>query len=309
MSPEKIGMAFSEASNKYLDFAERRFAYETYKYKAYVYKTFFNFLGKDFAIHEITSSMISSYLATRHSNNNYNVHRRELSALFSYVKDTLDGITKNPVRKISKLPHNVAVKQIPKEKDVIQLLLAADHNTDEKELLIVLLHTLARIDEVLRLRWEDVNFDKRIVTKWSKKTRDGSYKPIPVTMNDELHATLWAMWENKKQALWVFYNERTENRYYKRSKFMKGLCKKAGVLPFGFHELRHLMASLMADNPKISTKTIQKILGHSEARTTEIYLHELDGAVQVAMESISGQFSAKKSNPQQDLQPKNNKDS
>jgi integrase len=306
-TPTTIGMAFSEASNKYLDFAERRFASETYKYKIYVYKTFFAFLGQDLFMHEITSSLISSYLETRHSNNNYNVHRRELSALFSYAKDTLEVINRNPVLKTSKLPHNVAIKQIPKEEDVLKLLLVADHSTDEKDLLVVLLHTLARIDEALRLRWEDISFEKRIVTKWSKKTRDGSYKPIPVNMNDELHDTLWRRWEKREHEVWVFCNQRTQDRYYKRPKLMRSLCKKAGVPPFGFHQLRHLMASLMADNPKISTKTIQKILGHSAHRTTEIYLHELDGAIQVAMESISGRFSLKNPNPQQDPQQKTKK--
>ncbi|MFH2091790.1 MAG: tyrosine-type recombinase/integrase, partial [Pseudomonadota bacterium] len=67
---------------------------------------------------------------------------------------------------------------------------------------------------------------------------------------------------------------------------------------FGFHTLRHLMASLMADNPKTSIKTIQKVLGHSEARTTEIYLHELDGAMESAMDDLSGKFTQKETNPQ-----------
>jgi integrase len=49
----------------------------------------------------------------------------------------------------------------------------------------------------------------------------------------------------------------------------------------------------MADNPKISTKTIQKVLGHSDLKTTEIYLHELDGAVENAMDSLSGKFNIK----------------
>ncbi len=72
---------------------------------------------------------------------------------------------------------------------------------------------------------------------------------------------------------------------------MRGLCKRAGVKPyFGFHTLRHLMASLMADNPKTSTKTIQKVLGHSAYKTTEIYLHALDGAVETAMDDLSGRF-------------------
>jgi len=66
----------------------------------------------------------------------------------------------------------------------------------------------------------------------------------------------------------------------------------------GTDTLRHLMASLMADNPKISTKTIQKILGYSESKTTEIYLHELDGSIENAMDSISGKFTQKNEKPQ-----------
>ncbi len=309
-TPTKTGMAFSESCNQYLDFAQKRFAEETYKYKVYVYTKFFEFLGKDFQLQEITPSIIASYLKTRHSNNNYNVHRRELSALFTYAKDTLETIEKNPVKKVGRLPHTPAVKQIPKEEDVIKLLLAADPQTDENDLLIVLLHTLARIDEVLRLTWEDINFENRTLTKWTRKTKDGAYRPVTVTMNDELYNTLWSMWQKKLQNTWVFYNKRTEDRYYKRPKFMKGLCSRAGISPhFGFHTLRHLMASLMADNPKISTKTIQKILGHASHRTTEIYLHELDGAIGSAMESISGKFTQRKEDPRPQAPPTNYKGS
>ena len=56
------------------------------------------------------------------------------------------------------------------------------------------------------------------------------------------------------------------------------------------------MASLMADNPKTSTKTIQKVLGHSELKTTEIYLHEIDGAIENAMDDLSGRFTPKDPN-------------
>ncbi len=128
---------------------------------------------------------------------------------------------------------------------------------------------------------------------------------VHYTMNNDLYSTLWDMWQKKIQNKWVFYNNRTDDRFYKRPKFMKGLCDRAGISPhFGFHTLRHLMASLMADNPKISTKTIQKILGHASHRTTEIYLHELDGAVGSAMDSISGKFTQRKEDPRPESPPK-----
>ncbi len=120
-----------------------------------------------------------------------------------------------------------------------------------------------------------------------------------VSINEELHDTLWRMWQNRKQDKWLFYNERTNDRYMHRPKLMKGVCKRAGIEPhFGFHTLRHLMSSLMADNPKISTKTIQKVLGRSNLKATEIYLHELDGAVETAMDSLSGKFTQKRDEPQ-----------
>ncbi len=217
----------------------------------------------------------------------------ELTALFTYAKETLEVVGKHPINKIEKMPHNVKKKVISHESDVIKLILAADPLTDELELLVFLLHTLARIDEALKMTWDDLNFEKRTVTKYTKKTKDGSDKDVTVKMNDELYDTLWNMWKNRKQNTWLFYNERY-NRYQHRPKFMKGICKRAGIVPpFGFQTLRHLMASLLIDNPKVSTKTLQGILGHAEQRTTEIYMHELDGANVEAMDSIPGKFARK----------------
>ncbi len=45
---------------------------------------------------------------------------------------------------------------------------------DERPLLLVLLHTLARISEILKLRWEDVNFNKSTIRLWTRKRSDGN---------------------------------------------------------------------------------------------------------------------------------------
>ena len=202
----------------------------------------------------------------------------------------MEVVTIHPLRKIKKLLHQVKSKTIPKESDVIKLIQAADPDTDERDLLLTVLHTLARIDEILKLTWDDIDFEKRILSKWTRKSGNSSPKEIRVNINDELYDILWNRWESRKQDTWVFYNNTTKTRYLKRPKFMKGLCKRAGIKPIGFH----FMSSLLDDNPKISTKTIQKILGHASKRTTEIYLHELDGSIESAMNSISGKFMLKK---------------
>ncbi|MGL1932411.1 MAG: tyrosine-type recombinase/integrase [Desulfotalea sp.] len=71
---------------------------------------------------------------------------------------------------------------------------------------------------------------------------------------------------------------------------MHRICKEAGVPKLGFHDFRHYVASLLANNPKISKKTIQDILGHKSLTTTEIYLHTVDKSQEVALKSLDGVF-------------------
>ncbi len=70
--------------------------------------------------------------------------------------------------------------------------------------------------------------------------------------------------------------------YQNRNKLMKRLCKKAGVRHFGFHAIRHSGASVM-DNNNVPIGSIQRILGHENRRTTEIYLHSIGEAEREAM--------------------------
>ncbi len=72
---------------------------------------------------------------------------------------------------------------------------------------------------------------------------------------------------------------------------MKTLCKAAKVPYFRFHPLRHSGASVL-DNNNIPIGSIQKILGHENRKTTEIYLHTIGDSERKAME-IFGQVSKK----------------
>ena len=99
---------------------------------------------------------------------------------------------------------------------------------------------------------------------------------------------------------WAFYHrywdrekaEWCESPYRVRKTLMRMLCKRAGVTYFRFHALRHFGASVL-DRANISFGSIQRILGHENRTTTEIYLHSIDEIDRAAMEYLGAQIEKK----------------
>lgn len=76
--------------------------------------------------------------------------------------------------------------------------------------------------------------------------------------------------------------EKQTGPYKSRRKKMRTLCRKAGVRYFCFHALRHSGASVM-ESANVPLGSIQRILGHENRSTTEIYLHSIGQAERHAM--------------------------
>ena len=91
-------------------------------------------------------------------------------------------------------------------------------------------------------------------------------------------------------------NEETGDRFRNRRKMLYGINKRAGINPpIHYHELRHFVASVLADSKTISKKTISDILGHKSLATTEIYLHSIGDSQIQAMKGLEGRFSPEES--------------
>jgi integrase len=102
-------------------------------------------------------------------------------------------------------------------------------------------------------------------------------------MTEKLHEVLSGRYEKRDSSKpWVFWHRYwsrkkgrfCEGPYDDRKKIMKSLCKKAGVKYFRFHPLRHSGASIM-DSKNVPLGSIQRILGHENRKTTELYLHSI----------------------------------
>ena len=113
-------------------------------------------------------------------------------------------------------------------------------------------------------------------------------------MSERLYQILSRRYANRdKRKPWVFWHrywdrknkEWVEGPYKDRKKIMKNLCRKAGVRYFRFHPLRHFGASIL-DQGKAPIGAIQRILGHENRSTTEIYLHSIGEAEREAMKIL-----------------------
>ena len=114
-TPLQTGMAFFELCTLYLDFSKKKHVTKSYKGKKWILKDFLKFLGKKketFLISEITPKLIIKDLDKRPTNKSYNVYRKELSAIFTYARDVLETVDRNPVQKIDKLPHKAKRKTV-----------------------------------------------------------------------------------------------------------------------------------------------------------------------------------------------------
>ena len=213
---------------------------------------------------------------------------RYLKATFNWaVKQSL--ATQNPVDGIEFLPIEKRLKYIPPIGDIDKVLAPA--SPEIRDYLLTICDTMARVGEINRLTWDDVNLEERYVILYTRKKRGGHLTPRKVPMTQRLHELLMRRFsERKGNAPWVFVNRYKDPKtgqisvgpYKYRATILKTLCKKVGVRHFRFHALRHAGASIL-DNRNVPIGYIQKILGHENRTTTEIYLHSMDENLRDAM--------------------------
>jgi integrase len=248
---------------------------------------------KDLNCNDITSSMIEDYIIRRSKVSPIvaNKELQYLRAAFNYGNKR-KIISHNPTDQIGFLPIEKRKKYIPQMEDVTRVISFADSDTQHYLWTIVL--TAGRVNEINNLTWDDVSFSDRYVTLWTRKRKNGNREPREIPMVPKLQDILYHRYQQRDHTLpWVFWHEywcRDSQRWIKapykdRKKIMGTLCRNAGAKYFRYHAIRHLTASVL-DDMGIPIGTIQRILGHQNRKTTEIYLHSIGDAERKAMDKL-----------------------
>ena len=292
-------MAFLDLVNFRLDYVKAYNSDRHYTDHIYLAKRWVKQWGK-LRCSQISPSMIQSFLLKRfRQTSGYTANKdlRMLRALFNFaMQPTRDWMDHNPTRGIEFFPVEKRIKYVPPKEDVLRVILAAD--SDTQDYLWTIASTMGRMGEINRLTWHDVNFPARGVTLYTRKKKGGHLTPRNVPMTGKLFEVLSKRFDNRdKDKPWVFWHRYwsrkngkwIEGPYAERKRIMKTLCAKVGVRYFRYHALRHYGASML-DSAKIPIGSIQRILGHENRTTTEIYLHSVGEGERHAMDILDEDF-------------------
>ena len=151
-----------------------------------------------------------------------------------------------------------------------------------------------RISECLGLQWADVDYDSQQIfvrRSWTGKVGKpksaASKAPVPMV---PLLAGFIRQWQKETtygQAMdWVFASTRLKGKrprvanmlvedYLRPAAVKAGVLKEGEKVRFGFHNLRHSLASFLV-RKGTDAKTVQAMLRHSDVTTTlGIYAHSM----------------------------------
>jgi integrase len=195
-------------------------------------------------------------------------------------------LAKNPCSVIQKLPQDKRAKKTWTTEEFAALLRCL--TTEERPFILTLAYTMARIDEILRLTVADINFPEKYLTLYTRKNKDGAYRPRKIPMGDQIVQILYPICHERSAGDYVFVNPKTKTRYTRRPKLMLGLCKRAGITHYGFHAIRHFVTSFLYSQKDVGKAELQRLLGHQTPTTTDLYIDSLDGNLRAPVEKLAG---------------------
>ncbi len=206
------------------------------------------------------------------------VELRTLKAAFNWML-RWDWITKNPFRYCHVRVTQTRPAHLSKEQ--LLTLLETIQEPWLRDVVLVAAATGMRRAEVMNLRWCDINIaNSEIIVQSNEtyRTKFGKMRSLPihpVVRDVFMKRQFFAKGEKvfpEHSAPWV-------------SKKFKGYIRKLGYGTVHFHTLRHSFATWLVDQ-NVPIYEVQKLLGHSDIKVTEVYAHLMDEKLRASVNKL-----------------------
>ncbi|MDP7028142.1 MAG: site-specific integrase [Candidatus Marinimicrobia bacterium] len=217
----------------------------------------------------LDETIIIHYLDYCKTKKNYSLSSMKLAYasikfLFTHVlKREFPPSLKFSFRKEEKLP------TVLSEKDIINIF-NNTRNIKHKAILMTIYSGGLRISELLNLKLNDIDFERKVITiKGAKGKKDRI-----VMLSEKLIPLLKQYYNQYQPTEFLFenpqggkYSATSIRSFYKRSLKNAGIQKKVTI-----HTLRHSFATHLLEHGT-DIRYIQELLGHKKLETTQIYTH------------------------------------
>jgi integrase len=224
------------------------------------------FMG-DKVVSEITSNditrLIDKLKKKKRKNSTVNRHLSLLRTVLNLCLKKWGAISKLPYIEFLEEPVGRLRMVTQKEEEQILTLLRLQGYTEMVDLVIVLVDTGARLGNILRLEYKDVNFQTGMIHFWKTKQK----KPYSVPMTKRVKEVL-----QKRQGNGDKPFNLTANQAEKAWRHIKKLMGLEMDKDFVLHCLRHTCASRLVEKG-IDLYVVKEWLGHSSIQVTERYAH------------------------------------
>ena len=235
---------------------------------------------------------------------------RKIMVSIFYSAEENELINKSPVTKNVKAPDTEPEEKVKAmEKEIQNKFLMAASKYYQYYLFAFTLQTGLRSGEVCGLKWEDIDFKKKILTVRRSVHYDGKNgyiisqpktkagcREIPLTqeainllisMKDDLKD----LYVNPDFKDFIFHNENGNLCWDTAlNRTLKLIAKRANIPYFSMHCLRHTFATRCIE-AGMRPKTLQKILGHSSINITmNLYVHVTPKELHAEINKFEQQF-------------------
>lgn len=217
------------------------------------------------------------YFCKTEGNNSDRMKRRmsSISAFYKFLrKKKLVG--ENPMEFIDRPKKGVPiiVQTFLTQEQVDELKIKLENYGDLQLQTYILfgLSTMARVNAISHLRWEQIDFDERICSNVLEKEN----KIVDLFFSEEVKQLLLALNQYRKDNNindfgWVFFSGHQDRNTPINNGTLNGWCKKAGefigVPTLHNHDLRHTSSNLLKERG-MNLEDIATLLHHESTETT-----------------------------------------
>ncbi len=140
-----------------------------------------------------------------------------------------------------------------------------------------------RVNEILRLQWDDIDEERNVV-----HVRDAKGGPRTFPFTAPVADVLASL---PRDSEWVIQGKRPGSHMGYLSRPWRRACEAAGIKGARLHDLRHSVGAWSASSGD-SLLVVGALLGHRQAASTERYAHLADDAVHAAAERTASGIAA-----------------